>query len=73
MNLPQMIPVQSSNVASLGYDETTQTAYVQFLNGTIYMYKGVTKVEFESLMNAPSIGSYFNRNFKNIYPYERIQ
>ena len=73
MNVPQMTPVQSSNVASVGYDISTQTLFVQFLNGNIYIYKGVPKFEFENLKTAPSVGSYLNRNIKNVYPYERIQ
>ena len=28
--------------------------------------------EFEGLKNAPSVGSYLHRNYKNVYPYERI-
>ena len=72
MKIPEMFPVQSSNVASVGYDDATQTVFVQFLNVTIYIYKGVPKFEFENLRTAPSVGSYLHRNFKNVYPYERI-
>lgn len=73
MNKVEMILVSSSNVESVGYDEDNQTAYVRFLNGTLYCYKGVPKHEFEGLINAPSVGSYLHRNFKNIFPYERIE
>ena len=52
MKLPEMFPVQSSNVASVGYNDATQTVFVQFLNGTIYIYKGVTKFEFEKIGRA---------------------
>ena len=38
MQLPEMILVQSSNVASVGYDVSTQTLFVEFLNGNIYIY-----------------------------------
>lgn len=68
-----MVPVQSSNIASVGYDEQTQTVYVQFLNESIYIYKGVPKIEFESLKTAPSVGSHLHRYFRNVYAYERIQ
>lgn len=71
--IPEMIPVISSNVAELGYDESNQVVYVRFINGTTYIYKGVAEYEFENLKNAPSIGSYLHRNFKNVYPYERIE
>lgn len=73
MNYPEMIPVSSSNIAELGYDKTNQVVYVRFLNGTLYIYKGVPLYEYENLLNAPSIGSYLHRNYKNVYPYERIE
>jgi hypothetical protein len=69
----EMTLVSSSNVESVGYDEENQITYVRFLNGTLYCYKGVPKHEFEGLLNAPSVGSYLHRNFKNIFPYERIE
>jgi hypothetical protein len=71
MPMPDMQPVSSSNIAAVGYDAENQTVYVQFLNGSTYAYKGVPEHEFENLLTAPSVGSYLNRNFKNVYPYER--
>lgn len=68
----QMINVKSSNIESVGYDENLKIVYVKFLNGSIYTYKGVSNSEFNNLKNAVSVGSYLNRNFKDIYPYERI-
>lgn len=73
MNYPQMIKVSSSNVDEIGYDEQNQIVYVRFSNGSLYIYKGVPMHEFEGLKNAPSVGSYLHRNFKNVYPYERIE
>jgi hypothetical protein len=72
MNYPDMYPVSSSNVAELGYDQKNQTVYVKFINGTLYTYSNVPENEYKALYNAPSIGSYLNRNFKNVYPYQRI-
>ena len=72
MNLPEMQPVSSSNVDSVGYDENTETLYVQFLNGTIYEYKNVPIMVFEQLLSSPSIGSYMHRNIKGIFSYQRI-
>ncbi|MDD2984668.1 MAG: KTSC domain-containing protein [Crocinitomicaceae bacterium] len=72
MSVPEMIPVSSSNIESIGYDEQNEQVYVRFLNGSLYVYKGVPLHEFENLRDAPSLGSYLHRNYKNIYPYERI-
>ncbi len=73
MNIPEMIPVSSSNIDSIGYDEQNQEVYVRFLNNSLYVYKGVPAHECQNLMEAPSQGSYLNRNFKNVYPYERLE
>ena len=70
---PKMTPVSSSNVAEVGYNKNKQEVYVRFLNGSLYVYKGVPQPEFEGLRNATSVGSYLHRNYKNVYPYERIE
>lgn len=68
-----MQSVSSSNIDQIGYDNSNQCVYVRYLNGTLYMYKEVPEKEFNGLLNAPSIGSYLHRNFKNVYPYERLE
>lgn len=73
MSIPEMNPVSSSNIESIGYDEQNQEVYVRFLNNSLYVYKGVPEHEYQNLMDAPSQGSYLNRNYKNVYPYERIE
>ncbi|MCK0126814.1 KTSC domain-containing protein [Gelidibacter sp. F2691] len=72
MSVPEMTPVSSSNIESIGYNEQNEQVYVRFLNGSLYVYKGVPLHEFENLRDAPSLGSYLHRNYKNVYPYERI-
>ncbi|MFN0277800.1 MAG: KTSC domain-containing protein [Pyrinomonadaceae bacterium] len=72
MSQPEMINVSSSNIESIGYDPENEQVYVQFLNGSTYIYKGVPIHEFENLRDSASLGSYMHRNFKNVYPYERI-
>ena len=68
----EMIQVSSSNILAVGYNAEDKIVHVKFLNGTEYIYKGVLQPEFDGLLNAPSVGSYLHRNYKNIYPYERI-
>jgi hypothetical protein len=73
MSLPEMLPVSSSNIDSIGYSEENQEVYVRFLNNTLYVYKGVPLHQFENFRDAPSQGSYLHRNFKNVYSYERVE
>lgn len=57
----EMIPVSSSNVQAIGYDDTNQILYVRFIkNNALYCYYGVPIAEFYGLQNAPSVGSYLN-------------
>ncbi|MCK5509536.1 MAG: KTSC domain-containing protein [Desulfobacterales bacterium] len=65
-------PVSSSNIAYIGYDNDTEILKVEFLNGSVYEYKNVPSVVYEELMNAASHGSYFNREIRMTYPYEKI-
>jgi hypothetical protein len=69
----EMIQVSSSNIESVGYDENEGVIKIRFLNGTEYIYSNVSNsVVFEELVSASSVGAYFNRNIKNVYPYEKI-
>lgn len=70
--MPEMYPVSSSNVAAVGYDPDNLVVYVEFLNGSTYIYKGVQENEFQNLKTASSVGAYLNRNYKNVYPYEKV-
>lgn len=73
MSIPIMNQVSSSNIESVGYDEAEETVYVKFLNGNMYTYKGVPQHEYQNLLEAPSVGSYLHRNYKNVYSYEKIE
>ena len=59
-------PVTSSNISSVGYDESTQTLEIEFTSGTVYQYFGVAPKIYKEIMSADSPGKYFNENIKNI-------
>lgn len=64
--------VASSNIASIGYDEETETLEVEFLNGTVYQYYNVIQNMYEQLMQEGSKGRFLNTYIKNAYPYSRV-
>lgn len=65
--------VSSSNIASVGYNPSTQTLEVEFLHGGIYQYTNVPLSVYEGLMAASSHGSYFDQNVKKAgYSYRKI-
>ena len=69
----ERIPVQSSNLASVGYESGTSTLEIEFLSGSIYQYFGVPQAVYEDLMNASSKGSYFYHQIRDAgYSYAKI-
>ena len=51
-------PVEGSNIISVGYDPDGQILEIEFKGGNIYQYQGVESLEFRSLIDAESIGSF---------------
>lgn len=64
-------PVESSNIISVGYDETTSSMYVKYPSGT-YKYEDVEKSVYESLLTSTSKGRFMNENIKGQYNYSRV-
>lgn len=65
----QMQPVQSSNIAAIGYDPATSDLLVEFHNGSTYRYYGVPANVFDDLQNAGSVGRYFMASIRNSYKF----
>ena len=60
--------VSSSNIESIGYNPDSETLEVEFKKtGKVYEYYNVPQFMYERLMEAPSIGVFFNAEIKNAY------
>lgn len=64
--------VNSSMLASIGYDKATQTLELEFTSGEVWQYMDVPNEEFEALMNAPSHGGYARQNIIEAYHETRV-
>lgn len=64
--------VSSSNIASIGYDQGTETLEVEFINGSVYQYYNVGQMIYDQMMEAPSKGRFLNMYIRNSYPYSRV-
>ncbi len=64
--------VESSNLASIGYDSENEILEVEFNHGGIYHYFDVPHDVYEELMNAESHGKYFSANIRNDYEYQKL-
>lgn len=65
-------PVNSSNLASIGYDAGSETLEVEFKNTGVYQYLNVPQFMWERLMQADSIGRFFNAEIKNAFPCVKL-
>jgi len=66
-------PVESSNLASVGYDADNKILEIEFNHGGIYQYFDVPQDVYDELMGADSHGKYFVHNIKDEYEYDRIK
>ena len=54
-----LVEVESSNIAKIGYDPETQTLYIKFKGGSLWSYRAVPPEEYQRLAEAKSVGKHF--------------
>lgn len=65
-----MIPVDSSNLASVGYENGT--LHIRFHRGGLYAYYNVPESIYNGLMMADSHGKYFHAYIRGRYGDTKI-
>lgn len=65
--------VNSSAIRSVGHDERSRLLEVEFSDGRINQYSGVSREIYRRLMNSPSIVSYFRDNIEESFTAKRIR
>ena len=68
----QRILVQSSVLKSVGYDAERSTLEIEFHDGTVYRYYGVSAIVHRDLLAAASIGQYYAFFIKTSFRCERV-
>jgi hypothetical protein len=69
----ERVHVDSSAIATIGYDLDSRVLEVEFRSKRIYRYAGVPPEAVEALLTAKSIGAYFNRRIKPRYRIARAR
>lgn len=70
----RMLPVESSMLAMVGYNKSSENLIAQFQkDGALFLYKGVPEGVFVSVVTAESQGQAFDQFVKKGgFVYERI-
>jgi hypothetical protein len=67
------VPLDSSLLASVTYHSSQLLLDLEFCDGAIYRYLTVPAAIYHDLLAAESKGSYFNRQIRNHFRYERLR
>ena len=65
-------PVVSSDIASLGYEASTETLEIEFKATGVYRYFSVPHATYEGLRATPSPGKFFLQHIKGKYAWEKV-
>lgn len=65
--------LDSSSLASAGYDPAKQTLEVEFRNGGVYQYLDVLRREYAGFQEAESKGRFLNTEIKPNHPYRTVR
>lgn len=65
--------LDSSSVASAGYDAAARVLEVEFRNGGVYQYLDVPGDEYDEFREADSKGRFLNTEIKPRHRYRRLR
>ena len=65
-------PIKSQLISAVEYVASTKQLGVEFASGKKYVYEGVTPAEYTELVNASSVGQYFNENIRDAKTFNKL-
>lgn len=72
MSETQRQPVNSSDIAGIGYDAATETLEIEFKATGVYRYFSVPQTIHDEFVRTPSPGKFFLQHIKGRYAWEKI-
>lgn len=63
---------KSSRILKMSYIKSKKLLTITFNSGAIYEYYDVPKEVTDGIIQADSLGKYFDKNIKGIYNYRRV-
>ena len=71
--MAEWIPVASSHIEAIAFDEADGVLGVRFTDGSEYEYDDFDAEQFDSFMRAPSKGAYFRDEIRGVYDHRRLK
>lgn len=63
---------KSGNINRISYYENTEVMEVQFKNGSVYHYEGVSERIWKEAVEAKSIGSYMHQSIIGVHEARKL-
>lgn len=67
------IPLSSSHLLNVQYDDEMNQMIVEFQNGSRYRYSNVDPTVFTAFMDSPSKGNYLHKVIRQVCPCEKME
>jgi KTSC domain len=64
--------LSSGKLLAAGYDESSRTIEIEFVNGDVFEYKGVSREIYRQLMASPSPSSFFEDKIDEQFTGRRL-
>ena len=71
LQLPRMLPMKSSNIEAIGYDEGHKELHVRFKGGGHYVYEGVPIELHHQFLADESPGAFLAKNLKGQFKHRK--
>ncbi|MCP2636895.1 KTSC domain-containing protein [Microbacterium sp. HD4P20] len=65
--------LESTVIASAGYDPATALLELEFTSGDVYQYFAVPPSVHRALVHADSVGRFFATHIRNVYPARQVR
>lgn len=69
----ELIEVNSSNIARVGFDKDTSSLFLEYKGGNLYVYSDVSLDIYNKLMSADSVGRFVNEEIKGTYDFVKAE
>ena len=66
-----VIAVESATLAAVAYDDARGILQLEIRSRAVCKYFGVPRPVYEALLTATSMGGYFNRAIRGVFPHAR--
>lgn len=67
-----LVPVTSSQVKAIGYDQATKTLAIKFNSGGVYHYDNVEPEKHTAFMAAESKGKFFGKEIRGKHEHRKV-